>query len=70
LVQVFRAAKGEHTIKLKQAANANKAKIRFQNRQQRFAKAEQEKLAKADKRKAAIEKMKLAAIAKRKQSNN
>ena len=66
LVQIFRAAKGEHIIKQKQAAQAYQAKIRFQNRQQRVAKAEQEKLAKADKRKAAIEKMKAAAAAKRK----
>ena len=65
LVQMFRATKGEHMIKQKQAAQASHAKTRYQNRQQRFAKAEQEKLAKADKRKAAIEKMK-AAAAKRK----
>jgi len=65
LVQMFRATKGEHMIKQKQDAQASHAKIRYQNRQQRFAKIEQEKLAKAEKRKATIEKMK-AAAAKRK----
>ena len=66
LVQMFRAAKGEHIIKQKQAAQASQAKTRYQNRQQRLAKVEQEKLTKADKRKATIEKMKAAAAAKRK----
>ncbi len=61
LVQMFRAAKGEHIIKEKQAAQASQANKRYQNRQLRFAKVEQEKLAKADKRKATIEKMKAAA---------
>lgn len=66
LVQMFRAAKGEYIIKQQQAEQAGLAKTRYQNRQLRFAKAEQEKLEKADKRKAAIEKMKAAAAAKRK----
>ena len=65
LVQMFRAAKGEHMIKKRQAEQASLAKNRYQNRQQRFAKAEQEKRAKADKRKAVIEQMK-ADAAKRK----
>ncbi len=67
LVQMFRAAKGEHSMKEKQAAQASKAKIRYQNRQQRFAREEQEKLAQAEKRKATIEKMKIAALKRKNQ---
>jgi len=66
LVQQFRAAKGAIIIKEKQTAQANLAKIRFQNQQQRRAKEEQEQLAKAEKRKATIEKMKAASLAKKK----
>ena len=66
LVQQFRAAKGAIIIKEKQAEQANLAKTRFQNQQQRRAKEEQEQLAKAAKRKATIEKMKAASLAKKK----
>ncbi|NOQ64885.1 MAG: electron transport complex subunit RsxC [Methyloprofundus sp.] len=65
LVQLFRAIKGEHTIKQQQTAQADLAKIRYQNRQTRFANAEQEKKDKAAKRQAAIDKMKAAAAAKK-----
>lgn len=64
LVQVFRGAKGEHIIKQEQAAQASQAKLRFQNRQQRFTQMEQEKKQKANKRQAMIEKMKAAAKSK------
>jgi len=66
LVQQFRATKGAIIIKAKQAEQANLAKTRFQNQQQRRAKEEQEQLAKAEKRKATIEKMKAASLAKKK----
>ena len=66
LVQQFRAAKGAIIIKEKQVEQANLAKARFQNQQQRRAREEQEQLAKAEKRKATIEKMKAASLAKKK----
>ncbi|OQK16645.1 electron transporter RnfC [Methyloprofundus sedimenti] len=66
LVQSFRAAKGELIIKEKHLAQANLAKNRYQNQQQRRAKEEQEKLAKTEKRQAAIDKMKAAAAERKK----
>ncbi|MCF7969941.1 MAG: electron transport complex subunit RsxC [Methylococcaceae bacterium] len=66
LVQQFRATKGAISIKAKQSEQANLAKTRFQNQQQRRAREEQEQLAKAEKRQATIEKMKAASLAKKK----
>ena len=66
LVQSFRTAKGELIIKEKHTAQANIAKKRYQNQQQRRLKEEQEKLAKAEKRQAAIDKMKAAAANRKK----
>jgi len=66
LVQQFRAAKGAIIIKAKQTEQANVAKTRFQNQQQRRAREEQEQLAKAEKRRAIIERMKAASLAKKK----
>ncbi|MBE0469065.1 MAG: electron transport complex subunit RsxC [Methyloprofundus sp.] len=66
LVQQFRATKGSIIIQAKQTEQANLAKIRFQNQQQRRAREQQEQLAKADKRQAIIEKMKAASLAKKK----
>jgi len=66
LVQSFRAAKGSLMIQKKQAEQAQHAKMRFQNQQNRKAKAEQEKRVKAEKRQAAIDKMKAAAAARKK----
>lgn len=66
LVQMFRAAKGEHIIKQQQKAQAKQANQRYQNRQLRLAQAEQEQQEKADKRKAVIEKMKAAAAKRNK----
>lgn len=65
LVQSFRATKGAISIKRKQTEQAQLAKIRYENQQQRHAKAEQDKLAATAKRKMMIEKMKATATAKK-----
>jgi len=68
LVQSFRATKEAISIKRKQTEQAQLAKMRYENQQQRRAKAEQYKLAATAKRKMMIEKMKATASAKKQQT--
>jgi len=65
LVQSFRASKGAISIKRKQTEQAQLAKMRYENQQQRKIKAEQDKLATTAKRKMMIAKMKATAAAKK-----